>query len=246
MRLQLISDLHTEFYQSVLEMCLSIEIVPDLDVLVIAGDLVVAGVQSLEEIRAVFSFFAKKAKHVIYVYGNHDYYNNTGPAAEFKIKSVLPANVTILQNEELTIDGVHFFGGTMWFPRVTNPLEDINKFGMSDFHLISGLESWVYKDNAQFIDRGRKLVKPETIVITHHLPHPQSIAPQFRSSSLNPWFLSDQTRMIAINKPRLWLHGHTHCACDYTIYNTHVVCHPYGYPRERAILGPYKPVVVEV
>jgi Icc-related predicted phosphoesterase len=245
MRLQLISDLHTEFYENVLEMCLSIEIVPDLDFLVIAGDLV-SGMQSLEEVRAAFSFFAKKAKHVLYVYGNHEYYNSSGPATEFRIKSVVPANVHILDNNEITLEGIHFYGGAMWFTRVINPLDDLNKFGMSDFTLIQGLESWVYKTNAQFTDRGRSLVKPETIVITHHLPHPQSINPRFRGSSLNPWFLCDQTRMIAINKPRFWLHGHTHDACDYFVYNTHVICNPYAYPRERMMKGVYKPVVIEV
>ena len=31
---------------------------------------------------------------------------------------------------------------------------------------------------------------------------------------------------------RLWIHGHTHAPCNYTVGETQVICNPRGYPGE--------------
>jgi Calcineurin-like phosphoesterase len=68
-----------------------------------------------------------------------------------------------------------------------------------------------------------------TVVITHHAPSPQSIAPRFRDEPLNAAFASNLDMLIHTYEPALWIHGHMHDSFDYMIGRTRVVCNPRGY-----------------
>jgi hypothetical protein len=80
-----------------------------------------------------------------------------------------------------------------------------------------------------------RLVEPfdgRTVVVTHHLPHKLSIDRQFHRNPLNPAFASHMPELV---RPpvNLWIHGHTHCSCDYEVEGTRVLCNPRGYgPHE--------------
>jgi len=250
MRLQLISDLHTEFYHTpldpyptALEFCRSIEIAPDVDFLVIAGDLVIPARQDLNLLTGILNHFSRLAKHVIYVEGNHEFYYGEQLRTLFTLRSVMPKNYTWLSNDAATLDGVHFYGGTMWFPDLDG-LNWLFRDDFNDWELIENLRSWVYKENTAFTENAMKLVTRDTIVISHHLPHTNS-AREYRDAC-NRFFVSDQTPLITEKVPRLWLHGHTHTAYDFTLGDTRVVCNPYGYPRERKWKRPYLPVILDV
>jgi hypothetical protein len=69
-----------------------------------------------------------------------------------------------------------------------------------------------------------------TVVVTHFLPHPGSIAPRFATHPLNPAFASDLQPLVA--RATLWIHGHSHAASDYRAGGARVVCNPRGYPGE--------------
>lgn len=249
MKLQIISDLHSEFYYPDPQRLLDrIEIVPDLDFLVIAGDLVVPMKQPELYCQAVFEHFSKKARHVIYVEGNHEYYGGNPSVVGMRLTRLMPSNFHWLINTAETIDGVHFYGGTMWF----NNADQMNFFYrkyMNDFHQIGGLEPWVYEVNKAFTEKAFENVTKDTIVVTHHLPHGNSTPPEYRGDQMNRFFLCDQTKLIEEKQPRLWLHGHTHQSCDYTLGDpqygtTRVICNPKGYPRE--LKTNFTQVVLEV
>ena len=76
----------------------------------------------------------------------------------------------------------------------------------------------------------------KTVVITHHFPHQNSCAPQWLDDPLTSIFgsiLPDEMLLGA----KLWIHGHTHDACDYRLADANrsvrVVCNPRGYPLGR-------------
>ena len=71
------------------------------------------------------------------------------------------------------------------------------------------------------------------IIVTHHLPSVRSIPVRFSRSPLNPAFALDLEALITVYQPDLWIHGHTHDACDYRLGDTRVVCNPRGYPGEQ-------------
>ena len=76
------------------------------------------------------------------------------------------------------------------------------------------------------------------VVISHHLPHFNSISPQYSRYRTNCFFLCDVGLDKMKKKPQLWIHGHTHTACDYKVGNTRVICNPVGYPREGCVYNP--------
>jgi calcineurin-like phosphoesterase family protein len=80
------------------------------------------------------------------------------------------------------------------------------------------------------------------VVITHHAPHPGSIAPKFATHPLNPAFVSNLEHLMG--RAQLWIHGHTHRAFDYTVRGTRVVCNPRGNADE--VTGFLGDLVVEV
>jgi len=42
-------------------------------------------------------------------------------------------------------------------------------------------------------------------------------------------------------QPKLWIHGHSHDRCDYTLGKTRVVANPLGYPNEPRSLEAFEP-----
>jgi len=233
MKAQLVSDCHTEFYYgNPFDALGRIEFVPDLDVLFLPGDIVVPAHQSAEECRRVFEFLGSKARLVLYTFGNHEYYSSPkGAEVEDFIRSVLPANYILLENSDVTIEGKHFYGGALWFPE--DPFNPQYEKMLNDFNLIGDIHDWVYGKNDEFRANGEKLIRPDTVVLSHHLPSNLSTHRMYAESPINRFFVSDETPLILNNKPRLWVHGHTHLTCDYTLGETRVVCNPHGYPAER-------------
>lgn len=248
MKLQIVSDLHTEFYDMPLSVLKRIDFAPDLDFLALPGDIVVPCRQHPKNVKDVLDFLSKKARHVLYTTGNHEYYGGTRERTEFVLRSYMPKNFVWLQNSDVTLDGIHFFGGTMWFPH--QPLNQLYENLMSDFHVIKDLRQWVYDDNFAFREAAMRLVTPQTVVLSHHLPHPRSTPPQFFNQPTNRFFVSDETELIQAKQPRYWFHGHTHGMAEYFLGETHVVCYPFGYPHERLNMGPrqqeYKAEVFDV
>ena len=246
MKAQLISDIHSEFYYGwVWNLLDKLPIVENLDFLLLPGDLVSIAYQYEAECRQVFDFFASKAKHVLVTMGNHEYYGSSIGAEVDKVyRSYLPSNVHLLDNSEITLEGVHFYGGTMWFP--DDKLNAFYEGMLNDFNLIGDIRSWVYQKNTEFREKGKALIKPDTIVLSHHLPSPQSTHRMYVNSPINRFFVSDETELILATKPRLWVHGHTHLTCDYELGSTRVVCDPYGYPNERKGMGRYPVAEFEI
>lgn len=246
MRLQLISDLHLEFYEEPLKLLQGsrIEIAPDLDFLVIAGDLVVPARMDINDVTGIFDHYSRKAPHVIFVEGNHEFYGGLGDGTRNRLRELMPVNWTWLHNELKIIHGIKFYGGAMWFPNADG-LDSLYREYLNDWFQISDLKYWVYKENRAFTE-GLQNIDEKTIVISHHLPSMESVPQEFKFSHTNRFFVSNQHHAIWTKRPRLWLHGHTHRPCDYTLEATHVVCNPYAYPLERRELGPYPTVVLDV
>ena len=83
-------------------------------------------------------------------------------------------------------------------------------------------------------DRDHYLEK-DVIVVTHHSPSHRSIAPEYKNEELMNGAFHNQLDylMELADNIKLWIHGHTHTAFDYTIGITNVVCNPRGYPKEN-------------
>ncbi|MEO7851093.1 MAG: metallophosphoesterase [Rubrivivax sp.] len=67
-----------------------------------------------------------------------------------------------------------------------------------------------------------------TVVITHHGPHRNSLAPRFADDWVSTAFISELPAHF-FERPVLWVHGHTHTSFDYRVGNCRVLCNPRGY-----------------
>ncbi len=120
---------------------------------------------------------------------------------------------------------------------------EVAESGMYDHRLIrAGGEAFTprhalarHQADLAFIEA--ELAKPfagPTVVVTHHVPHPGSVAGRFANDALTPAFVSDLSEVIDRYAPALWIHGHTHDSFDYRVGGTRIVCKPKGY-------GPMRP-----
>ena len=79
--------------------------------------------------------------------------------------------------------------------------------------------------------RANNIRTRNVVVVGHHAPSFQSIAPQYqRDKIMNGCFASDLSELM-LDYPEivLWTHGHMHDEFDYQIGTTRVVCNPRGY-----------------
>lgn len=232
------SDLHLEF---------GADFTPpttDADVMILAGDICV-----LKDYDPLDRLLARWKKPVLYVTGNHEYYTRTPMTTEDVVfKSWLEKthpHVHLLQDEAITIDGIHFFGGTMWtdFVGGDHRAMRIAESGMNDFRLIR-TENGEAFTAADSISLHNTFVKKLTawfetpliglrVVITHHAPviNPNT---KYRGSDLSPAFNSlDMLDVIEKYQPALWVYGHTHECDRQTIGKTTIISNQRGYPNSH-------------
>jgi predicted phosphodiesterase len=220
MKAYVCADLHCEFHPDGGRTLIA-GVLPDADLIVVAGDLTVAG-----KLQPALGLLAERYPHVVYVAGNHDYYHSSLEEVE-RLRRALPlGNVHWLEDEVAEVAGARFVGCTLWFGHHRPELEA----EISDFHVIADFRQWVHQKNAQSLEFLRKNVTPGSVVVTHHLPSLRSITPRYRDSALNCFFACPEAEEILLKQaPRLWIHGHTHDSLDYRLGQTRVFCNPLGY-----------------
>ena len=67
------------------------------------------------------------------------------------------------------------------------------------------------------------------VVITHHLPTLEVVAPHHKGSALNSTFATDLSKLIADIRIDAWIYGHSHTNINAEINGTKVVCNQMGY-----------------
>lgn len=228
MKLRIASDLHFEFHAD-RGICLINELVSgDFDVLVVAGDL--SSRHGFVSSLAVLCE-ALMPRKLVYVLGNHEGYGGTWQSAcdEAHRLHEEMENLVFLERSVAFVGQQRFVGCTLWYPHSgeVEPLDD----AMMDFSEVKDIREFlpvVAPASAQFLC---DTVRASDIVITHHLPHPKSIAPKYARSRINGYFLHDVAPLVEERGAALWIHGHTHVSCDYRMGATRVLCNPFGYAR---------------
>ena len=200
-----------------------IKSLPKADVIVVAGDLTMAS-----KLQSTLGLLASYYPDVVYVCGNHEDYMHEAEYCLKNIRPNVPKNVHWLENSSVVINGTKFIGCTLWFEADEFSVLAEKKF--SDFVYIKKLSSFAYVANMESLEFLRENAGPDTIVVTHHLPCSASIGKQWVNDEFNRFYLSPSAeKIIKDKKPKLWIHGHSHCFFDYEAYSTRIVCNPRGY-----------------
>jgi len=278
MRIKLVSDLHLEFSD------INIQNNNNYDVLILGGDIMIAQdlhdhpeVSNTADQRAIasgtglgrrqeraqrFRDFLKRCSfqfpHVIYIMGNHEFYNGKFYAGIDYMRDEVAKfpNIYMLEQDTKIIDDVVFVGGTLWTdmnkrdPLTMHAIEGM----MNDFRIIrndyrsyapmSALDVAVRHDKTLAVRHDKtlayiKLIVQEhkdkkCVVVGHHSPSFQSVHEEYKHETLmNGGYHSDLSEFI-LDHPQivLWTHGHTHHPFDYRIGETRIVCNPRGYESD--------------
>ncbi|AMP39251.1 metallophosphoesterase [Ralstonia solanacearum] len=244
MNLLVLSDLHLEF--SLLDIDTT-----GIDIIVLAGDIHL-GTRGIPWIEA-----QSKGLPVIYVPGNHEFYKGEHSRVLRDLRAACAAtpNVHLLDMDKITIGNVEFLGSTLWTDfalyrgteRSVLSAESYAARGMSDFTGSIRFEArGVFRklqprDTIQMHIAARQWLSNELmcptqrkrVVVTHHAPSRQSVAPQYQDDPLSPAYASRMESVVQL--AHLWIHGHMHDSFNYTVGECRVVCNPRGYaPKGRS------------
>lgn len=230
MKLQIYSDLHSEFAR--------FDPAPsDADVIILAGDIDLKsrGVKWANE-----TFQCP----VIYVCGNHEYYGGHIDHTLRKMKEAAAPHVHVLENQALILDQVRFLVTTGWTDySSTGDVQSAIRTAaewMNDFRVIRADANYrrlrptdlIAKSKVAYAWLARELETPfdgKTVVITHHAPLPDYLSDD-HAGHLAAAYANDWSDLLG--RADLWVYGHTHVAADFTKCGCRVVSNPRGYPGQ--------------
>ena len=221
-------------------------------VLILGGDICVAydlaqrdpyGVMGPEYRSNRFHEFFQRCHdrfpHVIYIVGNHEYYNGDFATAFAHLKDVLGylPNLHILEKESITIGDTTFLCGTLWTDMNREDPDTLYRIRsyMNDFRIIRDSRYPVhYKDSegkrhtreGRFspeasVEEHRAMLKfveesiaanptAKYVVVGHHSPSKASTHPQYADQTMvNGAYSSDLDQFI-LDRPQIKLWTHGH------------------------------------
>lgn len=238
-KLRIMSDLHLEFGP------LDLKPIGE-DILVLAGDIGI----SKSGLRWAERYFERTGIPAVMIAGNHEFYGHELTSTIETLRehaSITDGAVTFLEQEHSHVDGVWFLGATLWTDYhlggldeeerdgamllAATALNDHRKIRLLDGSFCPGNASFMHKITVDWLWRETTRTKgAETrVILTHHLPSARSIPAKYAGDHTNPAYASDLDTLVEASGAALWIHGHTHGSCDYTIGRTRVLCNPRGY-----------------
>ena len=230
MKIGLISDTHIEATHS--------WPIPDnaSDVLICAGDIGL--LHNTEELANYFNQLKETTEHIIWVLGNHEFYHMDYKSAlsiakDFADKNNIHLLDIELGTENLVIDGVKFWGSTLWTDMNDNnhyAKSNVSTF-LNDFRVIKNVDHCFTTTEAYDINQETiaKINWDADVIVTHHSPIiiPNSKYPLndvtygFCNTTLEQKILESDVKV--------WAYGHTHESKDLDLNGTRVISNQSGY-----------------
>ncbi len=237
MKVQLLSDLHNEFYLRSSPPPIEES---EAEVIVLAGDIDVG----LNGFRWAANEAERIKKPVIYVAGNHEFYHHDiDLLAEMRGFAAKSGEVHFLENDELIIGEIRFLGCTLWtdYRAAGDPVLSMMEVQqkLNDHHVVTKGERYFLPEDALKIHLESRAWLTEklsdsfagkTVVVSHHAPHLLCSHPSFPMNAIGTAFLSDLCHMV--EKADAWCFGHTHANLDVRVGKCRLVSNQRGYPRE--------------
>ena len=261
MKIAVCSDLHLEFGD------LELENTAGADVLILGGDIFIASelrdfmyddsdlvsVTATARARAerYVNFVGRCAArfpHVIFIMGNHEHYHGDFATSAKHIREAFNnlSNVYVLDKESRIINGMLFYGGTLWTDMNSEDPTTMHRIRtmMNDFNCVKNtseegkrvfMPEDAVEDHYAFLSGLDAVLEQHSdlpvIVVGHHAPSRASTHPRYKNEIvMNGAYSTNLDNYILDRRQiRLWTHGHTHEDFDYMIGTTRIVCNPRGY-----------------
>ncbi len=237
-----LSDIHLEFYKRTIPYGIDLK---GGDILCLAGDI---GYPESDIYFTFLSYCSPLFKYIFIIAGNHEYYKTaTHPHKTIQSTNerIIEAcnhyhNVHFLSDSSFHIPeyNLNVIGTTLWTGGEPD-LDDMYQY--NDFRKINGMgmpghmerlhemSLLFLKDTLQKYKHNNSTV----LVLTHHLPSFQLIAPQYKDSGMNHLFATNLDYLFRDYTIHHWICGHSHYPMNKKIENTNVWMNPVGYPDEN-------------
>ena len=248
MKLTILSDLHIDINRNY-----NFSNLKDQEFVIICGDISGNPIQ-------VKQFVQENITRGIFIEGNHLTYSKSGQyqidfrqgAERWLASQFKDSPVKYLENDIYELDDIIFIGCTLWtdfclygeenkencIQAAWNNMDDYNYVRCEHDEDIVKLFprktiEW-HKKSVAYIEKiCSENPDKKIVIISHHAPSKKSIAPQYRSSELNPAYASNLDWLIEkYPNIKLWTHGHNHSNSNYNIAQCKVICNPFGYYNE--------------
>ena len=202
--------------------------------------------ETVSRARHLIKTASKAYDHVILIAGNHEFYHGKFfKGLDYIREEVAPYdNVYFLEDEHVELDGVTFVGATLWtdFNKQDPHTKYLVENYLNDYKTIRNDQEGYRRiktndvlqrhlNSVKYISKVVSETEGPVVVCTHHSPSFMSVHESYKDDTLmNGGYHSDLSELI-LDHPniKLWTHGHTHFAFDYTIGDTRIVCNPRGY-----------------
>ena len=227
-----LSDIHLEHFHdgdAAIRYLDAIRPVETADVLVLAGDI--WSLNSSNKYRYLDEF-RKWAIEIVYVPGNHDYYNSN-PLIQSKdaLTKLEREGLRVLHpdyHRSFTYQDVKFVGTTAWYPNNETVMKQL--WNWSDRAYIKNFIPWWKEHQLEERKMLWEEVEEGCIVVTHMLPTFACVSPMWAGDPTNVLYVTDIEDLVLEKKPKLWFHGHSHEPLDLMVGDTRMLRNPLGYP----------------
>jgi predicted phosphodiesterase len=256
-KIQVVSDIHAEFWEQKTKMNF---FKPSAPILALLGDICCCGSDDdFDLFKRVITELLPKYEKIIFITGNHEYYYNdantptianTIQGINAKIQTFFKQTspkLVFLYNSILRIKYGNtryiIAGTTLWSnipkserQRIQESMNDYNYIYVNTGRKVRKLNAndvhKLHTEARTFIARAATEAKKERaklIVLTHHKPY---LSDDYDTTTLYPAYESDVTDLFTPNM-LFWCYGHTHIADDRHINGVHLYSNPKGYPRQK-------------
>jgi DNA repair exonuclease SbcCD nuclease subunit len=243
-----------------------------IDMMVIAGDTATA--KGRIKGRSGIQYADCVAKYldipVVMIAGNHEFYDGDLDEENRELHTEARATegrVQFLECERWVFDRdgerLHVLGCTLWtdFALFGNAdaVQQASAREMTDFASIRcrgetfspkvaldlhhRSREWI---GSVMSDLRRKEPHAKILLVTHHAPSLRSVPEALRKDVLTAAYASNLENEIARWRPDVWLHGHLHGACDYTLGGVRIVSGARGYIGLEQGVETFCPGVIDI
>ncbi len=239
-----------------------------LDLMVLAGDIDI-GEDAVAYADQVALFLGVP---VVLVMGNHEGYGGRDLGLlipEFRSAArATNGRVVFLENEAACFDlpdgRLHVLGCTLWtdydllgsmetaMAKAAASLNDHRWIFLKGRLLSPAKARELHQDSLDWLHRSvahlraTEGLQAKILIVTHHAPHGDGNAPQYRTGELAPAFASDLSTAIGDWRPTAWIFGHTHHSCRIDVEGIPIVSAQRGYLGAEAGSATFVPGLIEI
>jgi len=237
MKVQYASDLHLEFPENK-EFLKTNPLIPNGDVLVIAGDIVPFAV--MDKHTDFFSYISDHFETTYWIPGNHEYYFFDLAGKCGTLNENIKSNVHLVNNLSVVQDSVRLVFSTLWSKisqtkrwQIEQRVSDFRVIKFNDFRFSFDQFNLLHEESLSFITRELLYNYPgKTVVVTHHVPTFMNYPEKYRGEVLNEAFAVELHDLIEDSGPDFWIFGHHHYNVpDFMIGKTNLATNQLGYVK---------------